>query len=210
MNSISVTIKAAADGPYIVKQLKRFSSRKGDLECRESMGLCRCGQSANKPFCDGTHKDIGFSSANQLSAESDRLDNYQGNKITLHDNRSICAHAGYCTDGLPSVFRHGQDPFIDAGGATDEEIIAIVNQCPSGALSYTIDNDDNSLEISDASIFIAPNGPYVVKGKVDLLDTARAKGASETSLTLCRCGASKNKPFCDGSHWTVEFTDDDN
>jgi len=210
MGSQSVTIKPAPDGPYIVKNLHSFSNRNGAIESKEAMGLCRCGQSANKPFCDGTHKTIGFSSENQLDPEKDRLDTYRGKKITIHDNRSLCAHAGYCTDGLASVFHLREKPFVDPDGASAEEIIEVVKQCPSGALSYSIENASETLEISEASIFIAPNGPYVVKGRVDLLETTRGKGASETSITLCRCGASKNKPYCDGSHWDVKFTDDDN
>ncbi len=205
-----VTIKAAQDGPYIVKDLEDFSNREGSVECKEAMGLCRCGQSANKPFCDGTHKKIGFSSENQLASGKDRLDTYHGKKITIHDNRSLCAHAGYCTEGLPAVFRHRQDPFVDPEGASIEKIIDIVNQCPSGALSYSLEDESETRVISEASIFIAPDGPYLVKGKVVLLDTEKGKGASETHCTLCRCGASKNKPFCDGSHWDVNFTDDDN
>jgi len=205
-----VTIKAAQDGPYIVKDLEDFRNRKGPIECKEAMGLCRCGQSANKPFCDGTHKKIGFSSENQLDSGKDRLDTYHGKKITIHDNRSQCAHAGYCTEGLPAVFRHRQDPFVDPDGASIEEIIDIVNLCPSGALSYTIEDESETHVIGEASIFIAPDGPYLVKGKVVLLDTEKGKGAPETHCTLCRCGASKNKPFCDGSHWDVNFTDNDN
>ena len=205
-----VTIKAAQDGPYIVKDLEDFSNREGSVECKEAMGLCRCGQSANKPFCDGTHKKIGFSSENQLVSGKDRLDTYHGKKITIHDNRSLCAHAGYCTEGLPAVFRQRQDPFVDPDGASIEEIIDIVNRCPSGALSYSLEDESETRVISEASIFIAPDGPYIVKGKVVLLDTEKGKGASETHCTLCRCGASKNKPFCDGSHWDVNFTDDDN
>jgi CDGSH-type Zn-finger protein len=210
MGSKAVTIKSAENGPYIVKDLQKFDSRKGAIECRESMGLCRCGQSANKPFCDGTHKSIGFSSEKLLDAKADRVDTYLGKTITIHDNRSLCAHAGYCTDGLPGVFRHRQEPFIDPDGASIEEIIAVIDLCPSGALSYSVATTAETIELSEASIFIAPNGPYVVKGKVELVETPRSKGASETRITLCRCGASKNKPFCDGSHWDIEFTDDDN
>ena len=210
MGSESVTIKPAPDGPYIVKNLKSFNNRNGAIECKEAMGLCRCGQSANKPFCDGSHKNIGFSSENQLEPEKDRLDSYQGKNITIYDNRSLCAHAGYCTDGLASVFRMHEEPFVDADGASAEEIIEIIKQCPSGALSYSIEDVDETVEPGEAFIFIEPNGPYVVKGGVELLETPKGKGASEGTITLCRCGASKNKPYCDGSHWDIEFTDDDN
>ena len=210
MDSKAVTIKAIQDGPYIVKELKKFSNRKGAIKCNDSIGLCRCGQSARKPYCDGTHKNIGFNSENQLDPAKDKLDTYAGKKITIRDNRSICAHAGYCTDGLPSVFRHGEDPFIDPDGAVAAKIIDIINQCPSGALSYIIEDDTVTRLIDDASIFVSPNGPYVVKGKAILLETVGGKGGSETTCTLCRCGASKNKPYCDGSHWSADFSDDDN
>lgn len=210
MDSKAVTIKAIQDGPYIVKELKKFSNRKGAIKCNDTIGLCRCGQSARKPYCDGTHKNINFNSENQLDPAKDQLDTYAGKKITIRDNRSICAHAGYCTDGLPSVFRHGEDPFIDPDGAVVAKIIDIINQCPSGALSYIIEDDTVTRLIDDASIFVAPNGPYVVRGKAVLLETVGGKGGSESTCTLCRCGASKNKPYCDGSHWSVNFNDDDN
>ncbi len=208
--SNSVTIKAAQDGPYIVKNLQNFSNRKGAIDCKEAMGLCRCGQSANKPYCDGSHKNVEFSSENNLDPARDRRDTYQGKKITVYDNRSICAHAGICTDGLPAVFHNREGSFVDPDGASVAEIIDIVNQCPSGALSYIIDDESETRLIDEASIFISPNGPYVLKGKVVLLDMSKGEGASESYSSLCRCGASKNKPFCDGSHWDINFTDDEN
>ena len=208
--SNSVTIKAAPDGPYIVRNLQNFSNRKGAIECREAMGLCRCGQSANKPYCDGSHKNVGFSSENKLDPARDRRDTYKGKKITVYDNRSICAHAGICTDGLPAVFHNREGSFVDPDGASVAEIIDIVNQCPSGALSYIIDDESETRLIDVASINISPNGPYVLKGKVVLLDMSKGEGASESHCSLCRCGASKNKPFCDGSHWDINFTDSEN
>ena len=210
MSNHSVTIKAAEHGPYIVEQLKNLNNRKGSIECKETMALCRCGASSNKPFCDGSHARIGFSSENQLDPALDKLENYQGKKITLHDNRSICAHAGYCTEALPSVFRQHDEPFVNAEAASWQEIMDVVDKCPSGALSYSIEDDDPTPVALDASVFIAPNGPYVIKGQAELIEISRGEGASPKSTTLCRCGASKNKPFCDGSHWQIEFKDDDN
>jgi len=207
--SDSITVKAAQDGPYIVKNLQNFSNRKGKIDGKEVMGLCRCGQSANKPYCDGSHKTVGFSSENQLDPARDRLDTYQGKKITVYDNRSICAHAGICTDGLSAVFRNGDTSFVDPDGASVAEIIDIVNRCPSGALSYIIDDDSETRLINEASISISTNGPYVLKGKIVLLEIDKGAGASESSCSLCRCGVSKNKPFCDGSHWEINFSDDE-
>ena len=130
------TIKAAENGPYLVSGLPRLSNSKGvALEIKETTVLCRCGHSANKPYCDGTHKAKGFSSENLADPGHDRCDQYAGKRIVIHDNRSICAHVGKCTDGLPSVWRMGQEPWIDPDGADFEAIINVIGQCPSGALS---------------------------------------------------------------------------
>jgi CDGSH-type Zn-finger protein len=203
-------IKAVSDGPYIVNNLKSFANQKGSIKTDETIALCRCGQSSNKPYCDGTHTKTGFKSINHKQGLENKRDSYAGKQITIHDNRSICAHAGYCTDSLSSVFRMKQEPWIDPDAATNEEIIAAIQKCPSGALSYTIDNAEHHNQNNDAGIFIAPNGPYVVTGCPDLHDTAWAEGATKQQFTLCRCGASNNKPFCDGSHWSIEFRDDNN
>ena len=110
------SIKPTPDGPYLVKNLQRLSNRKGSIEVRATMALCRCGQSANKPFCDGTHAKIGFSSAKLEGRVPDEREEYAAEKITIHDNRGTCAHAGHCTDGLPSVFRLKPEPWIDLQG----------------------------------------------------------------------------------------------
>ena len=204
------SITPTPDGPYVVKDLKNFANQKGAIENRETMALCRCGGSGNKPFCDGTHNKIGFSSAKLEGRVEDKRENYKGKKITIHDNRGICAHAGRCTDGLTSVFRLKEEPWIHPDAANVEEIIVTIQKCPSGALSYSIDDVEHRDRDVEPTIFVAPNGPYVVSGGPDLVDTRRAEGASKEHFTMCRCGGSKNKPFCDGTHWYKEFTDDKN
>jgi CDGSH-type Zn-finger protein len=77
-------------------------------------------------------------------------------------------------------------------------------------LSYSTDGVEHRDREGDPAIFVAPNGPYVVSGGPDLLDTDRGQGASTEHFTMCRCGGSKNKPFCDGTHWHNKFTDDKN
>ena len=196
------------DGPFLAKNVKNFANQKGPIETKETMALCRCGESANKPFCDGTHAKIGFSSAKLEDRAEDKRDNYVGEKITVHDNRSICAHAGYCTDKLASVFRLKEEPWIHPNAASRDEIIAAIQECPSGALSYSVDDLESRDLEREPTIFVAPNGPYVVSGGLELLDTKRAEGASKEQITLCRCGGSKNKPFCDGTHWHNKFTDE--
>jgi CDGSH-type Zn-finger protein len=204
------SINPTKDGPYLVKDLKNFVNQKGSIETKETMALCRCGGSANKPFCDGTHAKIGFSSAKLEGRIKDKRENYTGKRITIHDNRGICAHAGRCTDGLAAVFRLNQEPWVHPDSAGPEEIISIIQKCPSGALSYSVDNVEQPDRDGEPTIYVAPNGPYVVSGGPDLVDTTRAEGASKEHYTICRCGGSKNKPFCDGTHWHIKFIDENN
>lgn len=203
------TIDPKQDGPYLISGLTSLRNREGALETRPTMALCRCGASAKKPFCDGTHASVGFSSAKLDDRRADKLYTYAGSEVTIHDNRGVCAHAGVCTDGLPGVFKLGQEPWIDADAASASEVAAIVKACPSGALSHAVGGEEHSAPAGEPSILIAPNGPYVVSGGLELLDTQRGEGASTEQFTLCRCGGSKNKPFCDGAHWNLEFTDDE-
>ena len=204
------SITPVPNGPYIVKALKKCANKNGLMEVSETMALCRCGASNNKPFCDGTHTKIGFSSNKLEGRLEDRNASYKGKKITIHDNRSVCAHAGYCTDNLATVFRMKEEPWIDPDAASVEETIVAIQNCPSGALSYSIDNSENRNARDEPEILIAPNGPYVVSGGIELSDTTWGEGVSKNEYTLCRCGGSKNKPFCDGAHWVIKFSDDKN
>ena len=204
------TINPRPNGSYLVKGLKNFTNQKGTIDTKETMALCRCGHSSNKPFCDATHKKIGFSSEKLEERVEDKRVNFVGKKITIHDNRGICAHVGYCTDNLPVVFRQNQEPWIDPDAASPEEIIATIRMCPSGALSYSVDGVEHRNREGEPAIFVSPDGPYQVSGEVDLLDTERGEGASEEHFALCRCGGSKNKPFCDGTHWYIKFKDEKN
>ena len=171
------------------------------------VALCRCGGSKNKPFCDGTHGTIGFSDCRIADDTQNRRTNYAGKRITIHDNRAICAHAGFCTDRLKSVFRMRQEPWIDPDGASAEEIIETVKKCPSGALSYSIDAVEHRDQEREPMVTITDDGPYAITGGIELIGVAFGEGASKEHYTLCRCGASKNKPFCDGSHWPAGFRD---
>ena len=173
----------------------------------KTQALCRCGGSKNKPFCDGTHGRIGFSDRKLSDGRDDRRVTYAGKAITIFDNRALCAHAGYCTDGLKAVFRQRETPWIDPEGASVREIIAIVERCPSGALSYAIDGVEAAPPQRPPRMTATKDGPYAVTGGIELVDVARGEGASTEHYTLCRCGASKNKPFCDGSHWEAGFKD---
>lgn len=171
------------------------------------VALCRCGGSKNKPFCDGTHGTNGFTDKRTADDSLNRRTSYAGKQITIHDNRAICAHAGFCTDGLKDVFRMKQEPWIDPDGAAVNEIIDTIKKCPSGALSYSIKDVEYTAEERAPMVTVTNDGPYAVTGGINLMGVQFGAGASTEHYTLCRCGASKNKPFCDGSHWSIGFKD---
>lgn len=205
------SIECKSNGPYVVKNLEALSNSKGDsIPTKPVIALCRCGGSNNKPFCDGTHQKNGFSGAKLTDGRADKRDNYQGQRISIHDNRAICAHAGHCTNGLASVFKYGSEPWIDPDGSTIETIIETVRKCPSGALSYSVDGVENRDQQREPAITVTSDGPYAVVGGIHLIGQSWGQGASTEHYTLCRCGGSKNKPFCDGTHWSIGFKDDKN
>lgn len=203
------TIECKPNGPYLVKNLDDLRDGRGaPIETKPVMALCRCGGSGNKPFCDGTHQKNGFSGAKLPERSPDQRQSYPAKGITIHDNRSICAHAGACTAGLETVFKYKSEPWVEPAGATVQEIIGAIHQCPSGALSYSLDGVEGADPQRKPSIIVTKDGPYAVVGGVQLLEQTWAQGASTEHYTLCRCGASKNKPFCDGTHWSVGFKDE--
>jgi CDGSH-type Zn-finger protein len=222
-----------ANGPYYLlndmepKVVQNLQSSEGkQLSTIVGIALCRCGASKNKPFCDGTHGTIGFSSQNKVTKRDgndgdeektkiikDKRKSYVGKKITVLDNRKICSHAAECVTNLPSVFRLNARPWIDSDGAIAEEIINTIRKCPSGALSYSIDD----IEYRDQNerkpmVTVSKDGPYIVTGGIELVgdNIQFGDGASKEHYTLCRCGASQNKPFCDGMHKVINFKDDKN
>lgn len=209
--SQSPTIECMVNGPYLVKGLTDLRSAEGSkLQTQPVIALCRCGGSSNKPFCDGTHQRNGFSGALATSAPAGQRVDYRAPGITIHDDRALCAHAGLCTDGLASVFKYGSEPWIDPAGADVASIVEIVKRCPSGALSYTLDRPELPEGPASPSITVTRNGPYAVAGGVGMVDFSNDQDSQGTQYTLCRCGGSTNKPFCDGSHWNIGFTDEKN
>jgi CDGSH-type Zn-finger protein/truncated hemoglobin YjbI len=170
-----------------------------------------------KPFCDGTHTRSGFSGEKDPSRVLDRRDSYPGQQVTIFDNRGICQHSGLCTGRLPAAFRTGAEPFVAPSGGRLDEIIRAVRDCPSGALSLALGNQEARLYVDwdnerEPAIEVSLDGPYRVTGAITLADAsgagvARAAGSSREHYALCRCGHSRNKPFCSGMHWYAGFRD---
>ncbi len=183
------------DGPLIVENLTNFHGVDGEIETTSSMALCRCGQSKNKPYCDGSHVTAGFTDERGENENDKRLV-FKGNPITIYENVAICSHAGFCPNGKPDQWR----PKTERGGFTDEELIAKIRKCPSGALSYAHGQTEFRDQQRAPKITIVKDGPLNVEGNIELRNTQWGEGASQEHYSLCRCGASKMKPFCDGSH----------
>ncbi|MBM3357454.1 MAG: hypothetical protein FJY54_06975 [Betaproteobacteria bacterium] len=197
-------IEVRKNGPYLVRGPCRLRDALGnDLPTGGSYALCRCGNSSKKPFCDGTHKKTGFDGA-RLAVGSGVVDAFRGRRITIHDNRAVCSHSGVCTDNLSAVFRLGKEPWIDPDAADAEAVAALVRRCPSGALRYSIEKQSPPEASGDPSITVSKNGPYYVTGHVGVTNTGEQPPVAGR-YALCRCGASKNKPYCDGTHWAVGF-----
>jgi len=209
-------IQVQSNGPYLVTNCENLSSWLGEsIPLPPLTALCRCGQSASKPFCDGTHAEIGFTDEKDPKRVPDRRDSYPGQQVTILDNRGICAHSGFCTDRLSTVFHVGAEPFVTPSGARMDDIVRAVRACPSGALSFAIENREAREQVDQSrpsAIEVSKDGPYRVTGGLPLSDAEGNpepinQGASREHLSLCRCGHSQNKPFCSGMHWYVKFFD---
>jgi CDGSH-type Zn-finger protein len=208
-------ITISPKGPYLVTNVDLVDWLGAPIKAPPTVALCRCGASATKPWCDGSHVTSGFTDAKDAKRVPDRLDAYQANQATVTDNRGTCAHSGFCTDQLSAAFRAGKEPFVDAGGARIDEILRAVRACPSGALGLQLHGDTSAGQANQSRatvIEVSRDGPYRVRGGVALHDVsggdvARNAGSSAEHYSLCRCGHSLNKPFCSGMHWYVDFKD---
>jgi CDGSH-type Zn-finger protein len=211
-------IQAARNGPYLVTNARTLLDWLGQpLPVRPQLALCRCGGSRLKPLCDGTHATSGFTDAKDPRRVPDRQDVHVGQQVTVLDNRGTCQHSGFCTDRLATVFRQGKEPFVAPSGGRMDEIIRAVRDCPSGALSHALDGVEARGEVDHhgkraPAIEVSKDGPYRITGGIPVVDAqgveeVRNQGASSEHYALCRCGHSRNKPFCSGMHWYVEFHD---
>ena len=174
------------------------------VETRDRYALCRCGQSDNKPFCDGTHARVGFAADDRDTGTYGERSNVLGGAgITVRDDRSICVHAGFCGTRVANVW--GQVP--ETGESTVRaQVISMIEKCPSGALTFRFDGDDVEPLVATA-IAVTDDGPLWVTGGIPVTLADGAALETRNRVTLCRCGSSANKPLCDGSHKTAGFQD---
>ncbi len=139
---------------------------------------------------------------------SDRTKEYSGREVTISYDPARCIHAAECVRGAPEVFDPDARPWIDADGAEGQRIADVVQRCPTGALTLRF-NDGRPAEVPDPLVTatLVADGPLYLRGKVVIDGGEHAAMAEYARLALCRCGASSNKPFCDGSHTRIGFKD---
>jgi len=143
---------------------------------------------------------------------SERKKTYSNEDITVIWKPDVCIHSTKCWKASLSVFNPKRRPWIDINAGTTDEIIKIVDNCPSGALSYERNKKMNEKKTqpaqsqqSQTTVQVNKGGPYLIKGKFVFVGADGKEEIKEGSVALCRCGGSNNKPFCDGIHRKIGF-----
>ncbi len=219
-NNHCMKITVSKNGPYIVTGGIPLSQQEicNDDEgyCRtwrevkrypmqEQYALCRCGQSKNKPFCDGTHLKVNFNGTETAGNEPylHHLRFIRGQELELADYEGLCVHARFCmrAGGIWSLTERSGD--TNAKNTAIEEAC----NCPSGRLVVKDRKTGRVIEPElEKSIVVIENpargeqGPLWVRGGIPVISGDGKRYTVRNRLTLCRCGKSRNKPFCDGSH----------
>jgi CDGSH-type Zn-finger protein len=214
-------IKVSENGPYLVsgniplqKQVIIADTEGTATEwqsstkylVQEKCALCRCGRSKNKPFCDGTHIEIGFDGAETAGEETylNSPNEIDGPALKLTDVEELCASARFChrAGGIWNLVPKSGDP--------EKKRIAIeeVCSCPSGRLKVLDKQTGKLIEpkftksiglIEDPAMGVS--GPLWVRGEISVESADGKIYRVRNRITLCRCGKSRNKPFCDSSHY---------
>jgi CDGSH-type Zn-finger protein/uncharacterized Fe-S cluster protein YjdI len=125
-----------------------------------------------------------------------------GKQVRIRFDGARCIHSRACVLGLPEVFKANvEGPWIDPDAATPEDLVAIASRCPSGAIAVErLDGGAGERPSGRNVVAVLEGGPLAARGQL------RIAGQEEIRATLCRCGASKNKPYCDGSHVAAGFS----
>lgn len=221
-------IKVTKNGPYIVsgsvpldKQLIKNGpdgfpcsyEKVEDYPLQENYHLCRCGQTKTPPFCDGSHTSClfdGTETAKNIKYD-DQAQKFEGPKLDLCDAIEFCASAKFCDRGKGTW-----QAAVDSDNPEDKKLaIETAGDCPSGRL-VAYDKSGQAIEPDfPPSISIIEDGneklsgPIWVKGGIEIESADGQTYEKRNRVTLCRCGKSTNKPFCNGNHISFEYHDGD-
>ncbi len=181
----------------------------GKFKTQEKYLLCRCGQSSNKPFCDGTHFKVNFDGTENMDNVSyeQLAKQIDGPQLTLKDAEILCASARFCHRGgdIWDQIPQSDDPKLK------ENCVRNACDCPSGRLVVIDKATDKVIEptldqaigvVEDPSMGI--NGPLWIRGGIPVYSADGKPYEIRNRVTLCRCGKSTIKPFCDSSHYPEE------
>ena len=137
-----------------------------------------------------------------------KVHKYESDAVEITYDAKRCIHAAECVQGNSDVFNPERRPWVDPSKATASEVAEVVAKCPTGALYFERRDEGVSERPPEQNtIRVVADGPLYVHGRVKMALPGRDEPTSETRLALCRCGASRNKPFCDNSHLNTEFKD---
>lgn len=140
-------------------------------------------------------------------SEREIIKEYSKGDLTVVWKPKKCIHAAICVNTLPKVYDPNKKPWIEPENASIDELKSQIDKCPSGALTYYIKGESENIEdmASNTRVEVMANGPLLVHGTLEVKD-AGGKTESKSGVTaLCRCGASGNKPYCDGAHKKIDF-----
>lgn len=131
---------------------------------------------------------------------------YTNREVTIVWEPEKCIHSGVCVKGSPNVFQPKERPWIKIDAASTETIVDTVKKCPSGALSFYMNNEeDKTSETLETKVEVLENGPLLVYGTLHVTHKDGKKETKNKTTAFCRCGASQNKPYCDGAHIKEDF-----
>ncbi len=143
-----------------------------------------------------------------MSDSKKTVKEYTNGEVTIVWKPDVCIHSKLCFNGLPEVFDPQARPWVNAEGASTEAIINQVKKCPSGALSYYLNDDAKEGPVESETeriVEISKNGPLMVYGNLHIKYPDGHEEKQHRVTAFCRCGASSNKPYCDGTHRKVGF-----
>jgi CDGSH-type Zn-finger protein len=223
----SARVEITKDGPYTVsgdlplnKQTIGANAAGESVKWLESEAiaskaqyqLCRCGHSAHKPFCDGAHAKAGFNGTETASREPYRAQAklMRGPAMSLTDAESLCAFARFC-DPRGQIWNLVNET---DNATARKHFVQEARDCPSGRLVAWDNATGEALEPTfHPSIGLIEDpvnecsGPLWLRGGIQVVGSDGFHYEVRNRVTLCRCGASRNKPFCDGTHASIKFKD---
>ncbi len=182
-------------GPLKVSGAETIHYRGAPVSVDGDAYLCRCGGTNNPPFCDGAHTKNGFDGNKKTSAKKP-LKVWEGRKIRTVFNPNTCMHVFYCKP-LGELRKREEE----GDEAAAEEIARTVLSCPSGALTYEFKSSAVAPSVGEGvpDLDIQEGGEIRVQCEFELSEDLNESQPNDRA-TLCRCGLSNNKPFCDGRH----------